>query len=137
MSKRIFTAEEINTLLQNKNVSRCTEKMIIYDKGYKVWAVKRYKEGLSGSQIFKEAGFNLDLIGRKTPKYCLRRWLKIYGKEGNKGLLKDKRVGRGRPKNIKTLIKDLTDKEKIKRLELEVAYLKEENRFLAKLRKKS
>ena len=39
----------------------------------------------------------------------------------------------GRPKSIA----GLTDKEKLKRLEAEVAYLKEENRFLAKLRKKS
>jgi len=39
----------------------------------------------------------------------------------------------GRPKNLA----HLSDEEKMKRLEAEVAYLKEENRFLAKLRKKS
>ncbi len=50
--------------------------------------------------------------------------------EGGSGLLIEARGrGGGRPKKI-----NLTDSDKIKRLEIEVAYLKEENNFLAKLR---
>jgi len=137
MSKRIFTKEQTETILQNKNVSGCTDKMIIYEKGFKVLAVSQYKEGMTARQIFKQAGFNLDMIGRKTPKENMRRWLRIHREQGDKGLLKDKSRAGGRPKSIESLIKDLPDKEKVRRLEAEVAYLKQENRFLAKLRKKS
>jgi hypothetical protein len=76
------------------------------------------------------------MIGLNTPKECLRSWRNIFRDKGEMGLKIDgrgKSKAGGRPKNFA----NLTDEEKLKRLEAEVAYLKEENRFLAKLRKKS
>jgi len=136
MSKRIFTKEEIETLTKNNCVTKCSEKSISYDKAFKVFAVKKYQEGLSAPEIFKQAKFNVDMIGRGTPSECIRRWLKVFKKKGETGLKVDGRFAnnpKGRPKGIA----NLTDKEKLKHLEVEVAYLKEENRFLAKLRKES
>lgn len=74
MSKRIFTQEQIASLSQNKSVAFCSEKSITYHGDFKLAAVQRYHEGLSPLAIFAEAGFNLALIGRKTPKWCLGRW---------------------------------------------------------------
>jgi transposase-like protein len=136
MSKRIFTKEEIETLLKNKVVTKCSEKSISYDKDFKIWAVKRYQEGSSAPEIFNQAGFDINMIGHSTPSECLRRWIKVVKKKGVAGLKVDGRSTnnpKGRPKGSA----NLTDKEKLKRLEVEVAYLKEENRFLAKLRKES
>ena len=136
MSKRIFTKEQIKILLQNENVAGCSEKSISYHKDFKILAVKKYQDGLPASEIFRQARFNISMIGRKTPRECLRRWRKIFGQKGQAGLKTDgrgKHKSEDRPGNII----DLNDEEKIKRLEAEVAYLKEENRFLAKLRKKS
>ncbi len=136
MSKRIFNEEQIKTLLQNSNVAKCSEKSISYAKDFKILAVREYKKGFSSSEIFRQAGFNIDLIGRKMPKECLRRWKKVFKDKGETGLKIDGRTQNkagGRPKNIA----NLTDEEKLKQLETEVAYLKEENRFLAKLRKES
>lgn len=136
MSKRIFTKEEIETLLKNKIVAKCSEKSISYDKDFKIWAVRKYKEGLSAPEIFNQAGFDINIIGHGTPTECLRRWLKVVKKKGETGLRVDGRATnnpKGRPKGVS----NLTDKEKLKRLEVEVAYLKEENCFLAKLRKES
>ena len=136
MSKRIFTREQIEMLLQNPNVAGCSEKSISYQKDFKILAVKKHQGGLPGSEIFRQAEFNVDVIGRKAPKDCLRRWLRVFRKKGEAGLRTDGRATnnpRGRPKKIV----DASDKEKLKRLEAEVVYLKEENRFLAKLRKKS
>lgn len=136
MSKRIFTKEQIETLLQNENVAGCSEKSIYYHKDFKILVVRKYQEGLPASEIFRQARFDIHMIGRKTPKWCLRRWMKIFKRRGETGLKLDgrgKHKSGGRPKNIA----NLTDEEKMKRLEAEVAYLKEENRFLAKLRKKS
>jgi transposase len=136
MSKRIFNQEQIKTLLQNPNVADCSEKSISYSKDFKILAVGKYQEGLSPLEIFRQAKFNIDMIDRKTPKNCLRRWKKIFKTKGEAGLKTDGRSqskAGGRPKSLA----NLTDEEKLKRLEAEVAYLKEENRFLAKLRKES
>lgn len=133
MSKRTFTQEQISSLLKNKHVVRASEKSITYHSGFKLAAVKRYREGLSPSAIFSEAGFNLALIGRKTPKWLLTRWRKKYDVKGARGLQTDGRGshGGGRPPSLA----GMSEKEKLKYLEAEVAYLKAENAFLAKLRK--
>ncbi len=133
MSKRIFSEEQIKTLLQNPNVGRCSDKSITYHKDFKIKAVEKYQEGLSPIEIFKQAGFNINIIGRQKPKWCLYCWLKIFRKNGIEKLSVETRgKGGGRPKNNWS-----NEKEKIKYLETENAYLKEENRFLVKLRKKS
>src|SRR3989344_8327 len=137
MSKRIFSKEQIETLLKNQNVAGCSEKSISYHQNFKILAVRRYQEGLPTSEIFRQNHFDINIIGRQIPKECLRRWREIFREEGEAGLKIDRRATnhpRGRPKKD---IDNLTEEEKMKRLETEVAYLKEENRFLAKLRKKS
>jgi len=85
--------------------------------------------------IFKRAGFDIDVIGRETPKNCLKDWRKIFREKGLQELAVENRgrgKGGGRPKTNWS-----NDKEKIKYLETKIAYLKAENDFLAKLRKKS
>lgn len=132
MSKRRFTEAQIAELSKNKNVSRCSEKSITYDKKFKIWAVEQYAQGQGAVSIFKEANFNLELIGKKTPKNYLGSWRKIYSLKGADGLrveTRGKGKSGGRPKK-----NGLTDAEKIKRMEVEIAYLKAENDFLAKLR---
>ena len=133
MSKRIFTREQIEEFLKNPNVSKCSEKAISYDKNFKVKAVRLYNEqGLNPQDIFRQAGFDLNVIGRKKPKSLMRDWNDIFRSGGESGLKTETRgKGGGRPK-----IKNLTDAEKIKWLEAENAYLKSENDFLAKLRAK-
>jgi hypothetical protein len=136
MSKRIFTQEQIKELLQNPNVANCSERSILYHRDFKASAIEKYHQGMPPSWIFKEAGFNLAIIGHSTPKWCLQRWLETFGEKGEVGLAVDGRKRnnpRGRPKGIK----HLSDKEKLKYLEAQVAYLKAENSFLTKLRKKS
>jgi transposase len=133
MSKRIFSEDQIRELLANPNVSRCSDKSITYNKTFKVLAVKKYYEGgYSSRMIFKEAGFNIAMIGKDVPNQCLKRWKKIYRSKGEDKLRVETRGRRykgGRPK-----MKGLTDAEKIKRMEIEIAYLKAENDFFMKLR---
>ncbi len=133
MSKRIFSPDQIKELLKNPCVAGCTEKSITYDKGFKVEAVKRYRdEGISAREIFARAGFDEDVVGSKTPRDRLQRWLKIANAKGMKALSEEQRGGPGRKRSLI----NLTDQEKIKALELQNAYLKAENVFLAKLRAK-
>jgi len=136
MSKRAFTKEQIEELRQNPNVANCSERSILYHKDFKVLAIKKHFEGIPPSWIFKEAGFSLAVIGHDTPKWCMSRWRETFRDKGEAGLKEDGRKHsnpRGRPKSIE----HLPDKERLKYLETQVAYLKAENSFLAKLRKKS
>lgn len=130
MSKRIFTSKEIEQIANNPNVSRCSERSITYSKDFKMKAVKLYQEGLTSTEIFRQVGFDLNTIGRDTPKSCLKRWNKSFRMKGGSGLEETRGKGGGRPKKIH----DRSEADKIKRLEIEVAYLKAENDFLARLR---
>ncbi len=132
MVKKIYTEKQKNILLGNKNVLKCGIGVITYTTDFKKKAVEQYQqEHVTPKEIFIQAGFDLDTIGRKKPKNCLERWNKIYKEKGFDGL-SESFESRGRPK--KTM--DKSDKDRIKRLELEIEYLKAENDFLAKLRAK-
>jgi len=132
MNKIIFTKEQVKELSDNKHVTRCSEKYITYNKDFKVLAITQYNGGWTSREIFENAGFDIRALGRKKPTDCLRRWNKTYKTKGIKVLTSETRGKAGRPKKIK----DRSDKDKIKRLELEMEYLKAENDFLVKLRAK-
>ena len=132
MSKRIFTKEQIEVLQRNSNIVNCSERSISYNKDFKIKAVKQYGDGLTSREIFNLAGFDLNVIGRDGPKTCLKRWNRTYRQKGIAGLeIYSRGKNGGRPKT-----KEVFEKDKIKRLEAEVAYLKAENDFLVKLRAK-
>ena len=121
-----FSEEQIKTLLENPNVEGCSEKSIKYSKDFKVTAIKKQK--------FTQPRVEVYALGEKKPKNCLFRWRSIFNKKGEKGLMTDNRgksKSGGRPKK-----KWSNNRERIKYLETEIDYLKAENDFLAKLRKK-
>lgn len=132
MSKRLFTQEQVASLLKNKHIVRASKKSITYYPSFKFAAVKRYYEGWPPSAIFREAGFDPAIIGRETPKWLLTRWRKKYDAKGTRGLQDGRGYhSRGRPPGLDRM----SEQEKLKYLEAQVAYLKAENAFLAKLRK--
>lgn len=129
-----FTNEEVLELRKNPNVVKCSRKAVTYSKDFKLRAVKQYlEENLSCNEIFRLAGFNRSTLGRSIPKDRISDWKYIYRVDGETGLTTDRRglSSTGRPK-----IKGLSEKERVERLEAEVAYLKAENLFLKQLRAK-
>lgn len=133
MKKLKFNPEQIIEILKNEHVVKCS-KTISYSKEFKVLAVQRYAAGATAQQIFREAGFNLQLIGKYVPQNCLHRWRRTFKAKGESGLRSDERgsakgIRKGRPRT-----KGVSDADRIKRLEIEVAYLKAKNDFLVKLR---
>jgi len=132
MSKRILSDAEQQTLLANSSVKRCSERSITYTTAFKERAVKQYEMGLTSTEVFKQAGFDLNLIGRKQPKSCLRRWRKRYKENGVGGLLEVRgKSSAGRKKKSSH-----PETDRMQWLEAEVKYLKAENAFLTKLRAK-
>jgi len=133
MVNKVYTKEQREILLKNKNVEKCGIGVISYTGDFKVKAVKQYnKEYMKPQEIFIQAGFDIEMIGKNKPKNCLERWNKTYREKGLGELLESKACGRGRPKGRR----NLSEKDKIKRLKLEIEYLKEKNLFLVKLRAK-
>lgn len=88
---RRFTDEQRRRLGQNPYILNVSEKSITYDPAFKLAAVKAYEEGLSPMEIFLQAGFDVDLIGHRKPKACLKRWRDIYAAHGPAGLLEERR----------------------------------------------
>ena len=127
--------DQLKQLKGNDNVIRCSPKSITYNPKFKLKTVKKYfDQGKSARQIFEEAGFDLSIFRKKFADDRLRAWRKIYKEKGEAGLLSEKR---GKSSNGgRTKMKGLTDKEKIERLELTIAYQKEKIDFLARLRAK-
>ncbi len=113
MNKPKFSQEQMHALQNNYNVVKCSDKTITYAKDFKIEAVRQYyEEGMTPMMIFREAGFDSNVIGKDTPKNCLRDWRRIFQLKGAKGLNVEMRGrGGGRPR-----LKGLTDAEKIKRL---------------------
>ncbi|MFI3604314.1 HTH domain-containing protein [Vagococcus fluvialis] len=121
-----FTTEEIEELKQNPYVKRVSSSSITYTKEFKELFVLKHSEGQLPHQIFSDAGFDITVLKQRRINTASHRWRK-KAKQGES--LEDLRLGNsGRPRH-----KELTEKEELKRLKAEVAYLKAENDFLKKL----
>jgi len=69
MTMRTLTAGQLDELRANPNVAGCEGKSITYSARFKTSAVRRYEtDGLTSTEIFGEAGFDLDAIGRRTSR---------------------------------------------------------------------
>ena len=131
MEKNKYSPEQLKALRNNPNVAKCSSRSITYSQGFKLRAVKQYyDEGLGPTEIFLKAGFDLDIIGRKKPKSCLRDWRTIYKSKGQKELLKE---NRGKQGGRRTKLRESDDPEYLK---AKIAYLEAENDFLRKLKTK-
>ena len=129
-----FTNEEVLELCKNPNVVKCSQKAITYSKDFKLRAVKQYlDEHLSCHEIFRQAGFDLSVLGKDVSKDRLGDWKSLYLVYGEKGLNTDRR---GRGSSGRPRARGLTEKDRVERLEVENAYLKAENDFLKQLRAK-
>lgn len=130
MNKRIFSEDEQNKLSTNHNVLKCSSRSVTYTTKFKIRAVKKYELGLTATEIFRNAEFNLDLIGKEIPNDCLRRWRRIVKRKGFSGLSE----ARGKKKGSRPKKNKMSTTERLKYLEAEVKYLKAENSFLVELR---
>jgi transposase len=74
-------------MLPTGHVARCSEKSITYHDDFKIIAVRRYEQGWTPSAMFRQAGFDLAVIGKKKPKDCLIDWRNIDVAKGEQGRL--------------------------------------------------
>lgn len=128
MSKKIFSKDEIATLSNNKYVRNVSEKAITYTNEFKIHFIAEYSKGKSSRVIFKEAGFDIDIIGLKRIDCSSDRWRKAYKENGVIGLDDTRKNNNGRPRK-----RELTKDEIIQKQNAEIEYLKAEVELLKKL----
>ena len=82
---RIFTEEEMKSLLKNPNILGIkNNSQIIYKSEFKLWAVNqklKFKEK-TAREIFEQAGFDMNILNERTPRERLSNWIKNYQKFG-------------------------------------------------------
>ena len=86
------------------------------------------KWGKNLNQIFKDAGFNIDVIGIKRVQCASLRWRKSYKDKGVLGLEDTRTLNSGRIVN-----RDLTIEEILAKKDAEIEYLKAELELVKKL----
>ena len=114
-----FTQEQIEILFENPYVESINSNTVRFTSEFKEFALKKDKEGIPASQIFKDAGFDLKILGTKVPKTCLENW-RFREKHLNKN-------------NTRYLAKEVKKNKALKSILEENKYLKAENEFLKKL----
>lgn len=129
-NRKSFTEQELQMLEINPNVHRVTEKNITYSPQFKVAAVQAYQEGHTPMEIFLQAGFHIEMIGRDMPKKCLLRWRKVYATFGEAGLIEERR---GKASSGRKPDGELSAEEKLRRAEARIRLLEAENELLKKL----
>ena len=125
-----FTLEQQELLRINPNIEKISEKSITYKDSFKFMAIEEYAKGKTPSEIFKQVGIDPEIIGTKNPGRCLVRWKQSYFKQGDTGLIGEKR---GRSRTGRHKVGDLTIEDRLQAAEAKIAYLEMENQFLKKL----
>ena len=80
MSKRMFTKEQIDAMLKNKHILYCSERSMTYTKDFKLLAIRLYEQGLASSEIFRDAGFDVEWTPYTRQGFSFCHIIKTYGK---------------------------------------------------------
>lgn len=129
MSKKIFTSKEVEALAANTYVKSVSPKGITYTDEFKELFIAQTLEGRFPVEIFRDCGFDVEVVGHKRMKACRSRWTLAYQKGGVMGL-RDTRVGNsGRKKDV-----ELSAEERYAKLEAENRLLKAEVELLKEIR---
>ena len=74
MGRGLLTAEEIRILKQNPYVEDIHGSRIVYSEDFKIRFVNEYFAGKKPVRIFKDAGFDVNVLGNKRIERCAARW---------------------------------------------------------------
>jgi len=125
MGRNYFTQEQQSELRKNAYIEKVSAKSITYTKEFKERFEEEYRAGKLPSQILTDMGIDHRILGKKRKDSLVAR-MKLYELRPE-GYEDTRKNNTGRPST-----KELTDGEKIKRLEQKIAYLNQENEFLKK-----
>ncbi|MBU9714336.1 HTH domain-containing protein [Evansella tamaricis] len=125
MGKNKFSEEQQKQLRSNPFIEKVSETTISYTEEFKERFYQEYHSGKGPSAILRDMGIDPTLLGKRRKDSLVLR-VKEYAVriDGYKDL---RGKNPGRPST-----KELSDADRIKRLEHQLRYLKQENEFLKK-----
>ena len=74
MGRGILTEADLNSLASNRYVASVGKTKITYTEEFKLHFLKEYFSGKKPMRIFKEAGFDVAVLGSKRIERCSARW---------------------------------------------------------------
>jgi hypothetical protein len=126
MSNILFDEEQQKQLRANHWVKSVTEKSISFTEDFKVYFINEYNLGKLPKQIFKDAGFDINMLGDKRIEQCTARYKRqnkrIEGFHDTRANNLGRRVG-----------KELSIEEENELLKKQNAKLQQELEFLKKM----
>jgi len=130
MQKRKFTEEQRIELQKNPNVKKVTSVGVLYGETFKKEALELYEKGITPIDIFIQAGFNIEIIGKENPSKILSKWRCGIGYRPNQI---NNELSNKHHIKLNTNKCTYSDKE-IKKILARNRYLEAENDFLKKLK---
>ena len=127
-----FSNEELVKLRRHQCVFSCTSKSVNYTYEFKKRALEEHEKGVSAKDIWRQAGFDTSKWKDHYFRLTIRDWKRIVHRGSLFSL--NNEGGVQHDDGVTAVLK--SEKDKIKRLELQVRYLRAENDFLIKLRAK-
>lgn len=124
-----FSSEQVKALKSNPCVFNCTRNSINYTFEFKKRALELHATGITAREIWLRSDFDVSFWRKQYFRETLRDWRRIVKTKGIEGLLQPGGIQFDRGPSPDGL-------DQVKRLELQVKYLRAENNFLAKLRAK-
>lgn len=126
MSNILFDEEQQKQLRANHWVKSVTEKSISFTEDFKVYFINEYNLGKLPKQIFKDAGFDINMLGDKRIEQCTARYKRqnkrIEGFHDTRANNSGRRMG-----------KELSIDEENELLKKQNAKLQQELEFLKKM----
>ena len=126
MSNILFDEEQQKQLRANHWVKSVTEKSISFTDDFKVYFINEYNLGKLPKQIFKDAGFDINMLGDKRIEQCTARYKRqnkrIEGFHDTRANNSGRRLG-----------KELSIDEENELLKKQNAKLQQELEFLKKM----
>ena len=126
MSNILFDEEQQKQLRANHWVKSVTEKSISFTEDFKIYFINEYNLGKLPKQIFKDAGFDIKMLGDKRIEQCTARYKRqnkrIEGFHDTRANNSGRRIG-----------KELSIDEENELLKKQNAKLQQELEFLKKM----
>lgn len=128
MSKKSFTTEEKEILLQNPYTYKVTDHTLSFTKEFKKIFIEKYREGVIPRKILTDHGYDPEMLGDRRIWGIAQHLREQYEDSG--GIFNEGHVGYRKHKKPSA---QLSEKEELKQLRQEVDYLKQEIEFLKKI----
>lgn len=78
MGRSELTKKEISALKKNRYVVNVSETRITYSEEFKARFIREYLDGRKPTEIFRDAGFDVSMLGSKRIERSSARWREMY-----------------------------------------------------------